>query len=745
MLPLRRDGHGERKEFDPAMEGARHGLSREMSLAIWVRACADATDEAGRRDLGEARRRFNEMASRAAANGGRHRPDVGRMTRVGVELERNAAWTSGPEELVRRTPGRVTLVATEASRWTQVSGELATALEDVTSASQRTDDLMGRRKLAGASDVIQVFAVPQHSPQPDQPGPSRSAHAPSSRLFDIDLAELPALGHDPRDGGWLPPANTTAAARAAALPAAVMRSAEHDQVDAAAAELVERARHGGTPLDEPLRTRLEIALGARLDGVRVHTDVDADAAARALGARAFAIGNDVFFRSGTYDPRQRDGQRLIAHEVAHTVQARGAPAPTGGEPAVSQPDDAPEREADAFADAFVRSIDVRRDEPAGPTAHRASSDRAPPEAQPASGQRPPDANVQPPSGVSEPCDVRELATNAFAGRLVRGGPVSSASTRAGLIYRDPKPDGPAKLPRTLEEAASLKDALPIKGDPAKNPLFIENKVKAVGVEGLGGPFTLFPEVTGDVPAGKIFLDRKLVSLETDPLAGFGGSLNLVYATRAAAEAAVAKMGVAGLYSYYMGPGGFIYPTVISATTAPRLIGTLRSVREKEREDALATRDAFIALAFWYVGARVPIKTKTAPAAAASAGLEGFTAAERAIITEAKGILSSKEIATIRAAFEARKSVTVKIAGRVIQYEPGLPASGMTMFGENGFLIGREAFASEAELSKTVLHELYRLTTSVAKTAGVTAESAAAETKAAADFAEKGYAALKGAL
>jgi hypothetical protein len=32
----------------------------------------------------------------------------------------------------------------------------------------------------------------------------------------------------------------------------------------------------------------------------------------------------------------------------------------------------------------------------------------------------------------------------------------------------------------------------------------------------------------------------------------------------------------------------------------------------------------------------------------------------------------------------------------VQYEPGLPSSGMTMFGENGFLIGREAFSSAAE-------------------------------------------------
>ncbi len=33
------------------------------------------------------------------------------------------------------------------------------------------------------------------------------------------------------------------------------------------------------------------------------------------------------------------------------------------------------------------------------------------------------------------------------------------------------------------------------------------------------------------------------------------------------------------------------------------------------------------------------------------------------------------------------------------------ASGMTMFGENGFLIGNEAFASDAELGKAILHEL----------------------------------------
>jgi hypothetical protein len=62
---------------------------------------------------------------------------------------------------------------------------------------------------------------------------------------------------------------------------------------------------------------------------------------------------------------------------------------------------------------------------------------------------------------------------------------------------------------------------------------------------------------------------------------------------------------------------------------------------------------------------------------------------------------------------------------------------MTMFGENGFLIGNEAFSSDAELTQTVLHELYRLNTS-ASAGGVTADLASQETKAAFEFAKIVY-------
>ena len=49
------------------------------------------------------------------------------------------------------------------------------------------------------------------------------------------------------------------------------------------------------------------------------------ALARAVSARAFTVGSDIFFAPGEYQPGTRDGDELIAHEVAHVVQQRGAP------------------------------------------------------------------------------------------------------------------------------------------------------------------------------------------------------------------------------------------------------------------------------------------------------------------------------------------------------------------------------------------------------------------------------------
>jgi hypothetical protein len=52
----------------------------------------------------------------------------------------------------------------------------------------------------------------------------------------------------------------------------------------------------------------------------------ADRSARDLDAGAWTFGNDIVFRSGTFQPETRMGRRLIAHELTHVVQqSQGTP------------------------------------------------------------------------------------------------------------------------------------------------------------------------------------------------------------------------------------------------------------------------------------------------------------------------------------------------------------------------------------------------------------------------------------
>jgi hypothetical protein len=84
--------------------------------------------------------------------------------------------------------------------------------------------------------------------------------------------------------------------------------------------------------------------------VRVHTDPTADALARSVSARAFTTGTDVYFAAGEYRPGSSDGDSLLAHELTHVTQQRGAP--TSGPLTVSEPGDAMETEADSVAGGF---------------------------------------------------------------------------------------------------------------------------------------------------------------------------------------------------------------------------------------------------------------------------------------------------------------------------------------------------------------------------------------------------------
>lgn len=143
------------------------------------------------------------------------------------------------------------------------------------------------------------------------------------------------------------------------------------------AGLVERTAGGGDALPETLRGSFEESLGVRLADVRVHADGESAGAARDVQAKAFTVGQDIYFGAGQYDPSSQEGKHLLAHEVAHTAQQGAGARSVQPKLEVTRPGDAIESEADAAADAMVAGKKATVS-PAGVTASRTEDPAAAP-------------------------------------------------------------------------------------------------------------------------------------------------------------------------------------------------------------------------------------------------------------------------------------------------------------------------------------------------------------------------------
>jgi predicted chitinase len=62
--------------------------------------------------------------------------------------------------------------------------------------------------------------------------------------------------------------------------------------------------------------------GLDSSGFTIQTGKAATEEASDLHAKAFTLGRDIFFGEGRYAPRELEGRRLLAHELAHVVQQR---------------------------------------------------------------------------------------------------------------------------------------------------------------------------------------------------------------------------------------------------------------------------------------------------------------------------------------------------------------------------------------------------------------------------------------
>lgn len=149
------------------------------------------------------------------------------------------------------------------------------------------------------------------------------AEAEADRMADAALGRLRRTSDEGPDGG-----DCTAAAApdvhrspAAAGGSGAVVGAAGGALDASLSTAITTRTGGGRPLEGSVQGRLETAFGRSLQQVRIHDDDSAASLTRAVSARAFTYGNDIFFGRGAYDPASPQGERVLAHEVAHVLQA----------------------------------------------------------------------------------------------------------------------------------------------------------------------------------------------------------------------------------------------------------------------------------------------------------------------------------------------------------------------------------------------------------------------------------------
>jgi len=94
-------------------------------------------------------------------------------------------------------------------------------------------------------------------------------------------------------------------------------------VDSGIEASIQSARSGGQKLGTDTASFMSSHFGTGFQDVKIHHDTRADQLSRKLNARAFTTGNNIFFKSGEYNPHSTKGKKLLAHELTHVVQQTG--------------------------------------------------------------------------------------------------------------------------------------------------------------------------------------------------------------------------------------------------------------------------------------------------------------------------------------------------------------------------------------------------------------------------------------
>ncbi len=307
------DGQG--RPFDWRAQARQHGIPERRARALYEQAVQQARGAAGSR----VQELYLALLSDARPDA--WRPAPGKVTRT-MRLEAERAGKKRSARVSSLTgqpiaPGQVTLTS-----------YLARSGRDPR-VRERSSEIDGER-----THLEMMRAVLQRPAEPTRHAPdvfertldallgTRTATSQEA-WAGVEAAGEAWTGEDAGEESWAGDEPRTDAMNEEAWPAAeAEREAEH--------------------LPEATRARMERAFGHSFDDVIIHVD-----SPEATGAtRALTRGREIHFRAGTYEPGTAEGDRLIAHELAHVVQQTARPGQSAGRRAL-------EHEADRAAGAIL--------------------------------------------------------------------------------------------------------------------------------------------------------------------------------------------------------------------------------------------------------------------------------------------------------------------------------------------------------------------------------------------------------
>ena len=88
-------------------------------------------------------------------------------------------------------------------------------------------------------------------------------------------------------------------------------------------DIKNNAESGDVKAKRRVTLEMETAFSKSFSDVNIRTDTEASVKASAMGVRAWTDGKDIGFAKGEFDPGNRAGKHLIAHEFAHIAQLSG--------------------------------------------------------------------------------------------------------------------------------------------------------------------------------------------------------------------------------------------------------------------------------------------------------------------------------------------------------------------------------------------------------------------------------------